>query len=496
MNAPVVEACHCEVETITPLHVGSGEVYQPGLEFFEQPTGDRRAKTLKILPRNWLRQIEGDLTPRLVEELAAAIDKNSLQAWLAKGDTITRLARHTLHLGPNETAPSAIREQIHDAMGAPLLPGSSLKGALRTAIVSHLLEDKEIQELLQAEVARLSGNKFDRGALPRVSEPFLKGILGSDPKYDLMRTLRVGDIAFEIGDLALQKVKTLTLSTASLFKPKGYLNVVEALKPGARAAGMLSFDRYLQDNAEGKCDSLFRFRIRLDREKLLVMLRNLADRHLTEEIAFLDDKNGEFVKQLRAQIMELRKQARSLGPDEALLNCGWGVGWNGMTGGLISQHDLDANGSALRKSLQLASIKHYLHFPFPKSRRVAQDGHNAWPMGWIRLTMHPHKPDAARGHGRAYWSRSSSQAALAAKAPAPPAFETVEERWEGALLDYSPGNGELTANHKGRKAMAKGLDLVPEQKRKKLKKDKELKNCVVTVSISGNSLRIVKIECG
>lgn len=89
-------------------------------------------------------------------------------------------------------------------------------------------------------------------------------------------------------------------------------------------------------------------------------------------------------------------------------------------------------------------------------------------------------------------------------APAEPGKEVVEkpkpsdvqpsttEVWEQATLSWNPGKGELTAAWQGRKAFAKGKDLIPEAFMKKLVKDK--KNVIARVTVDPQSFRIVKIE--
>ena len=117
-------------------------------------------------------------------------------------------------------------------------------------------------------------------------------------------------------------------------------------------------------------------------------------------------------------------------------------------------------------------------------------------MGWLRLKLLP-LDDAPeqRGKGRAYWSASGAADAPAGKkAPQPPAFETTREKWEDVLLLYKPDNKELTAKKNDRKAMTTGMELVPEDKRAKLKKKKKLTGMTVTVEIHGNRLSIVSIE--
>lgn len=65
--------------------------------------------------------------------------------------------------------------------------------------------------------------------------------------------------------------------------------------------------------------------------------------------------------------------------------------------------------------------------------------------------------------------------------------------WEKARLVWSPGDEKLTAKAEGKKAVAKGMDLVPPGMRDELKENKGA-NARVTVEVEGNAYRIRAIE--
>lgn len=393
-HAPSITAMHCTLETLTPLHVGSGEVYVKGLEYFERK-GPQNVVDLTVVPRNWLAAIEKNLSANEINGLANALEKGDALGWLEKNKRLASLRKHTLPLNAKENPPREIREQITNGLGLPLVPGSSLKGALRTAIIKELLiQDSSLQDALHKEKVRLL--REHKVKPEHADKLFLKTALGSDPKYDLMRTMRVGDLSYQQSDLALFKVMTLSLGANDSFSPKPFLNVVEGIRPDRTATGLISFDLRLQEYAEGRGKALFNFRTRLDSTWLLQALRNLSKNLLQEELAFLEGKKGMHIEGLRAGLRRLDGVSKNLGQNEAIFNLGWGIGWRGMTGSLIDNKDLDKDQSALRKSLNLAANYDkkrqqfkYLHMPFPKSRRVALQGDAPVTMGWVKIRMEP-----------------------------------------------------------------------------------------------------------
>jgi CRISPR-associated protein Cmr6 len=117
------------------------------------------------------------------------------------------------------------------------------------------------------------------------------------------------------------------------------------------------------------------------------------------------------------------------------------------------------------------------------------------------LAEHGLGAKTAVGHGRFRRPALDSTAAGAKVAPpeagrvppdrAAPAWAT--EVWETARLAWSPGDDKLTAIFKGKKAVAKGLDLVPPEMRDRLRKTKGA-NARVSVEVEGRLFRLVKIE--
>jgi CRISPR-associated protein Cmr6 len=72
--------------------------------------------------------------------------------------------------------------------------------------------------------------------------------------------------------------------------------------------------------------------------------------------------------------------------------------------------------------------------------------------------------------------------------------------WNGVELKFNPGNHELTATHQGKLATARDPEsqrlrnLLPEEFRARLKKNKALKNCEVSVEPIGKAWRLVEIR--
>ncbi len=391
-HTATIQALQYQVELLTPVHIGSGDVYVKGLEYFPPSRGDSGSQ-IKVLPKNWLTRIEKDLDISAINDLADRIDAGEVQAWLSKTGQMKNLPIHSLSLNHSEPPPREVRQQIRDGMGNPLLPGSSLKGAMRTSIVYALLQsDPNLQQSLERIQDQYRRERPRRTQY--ADQKLMSEILGRNPNYDLMRALRVGDVLTEPPfQCGLHKVQTLTLSNATHFKEK-FLNVVEGLNSGHVGLGLLSFDQYLLHKAATKAREGFTFPSEFDQDFLLRALNQTSRDLLQSELAFLEDKQGQHIEQLKNEYLQLQRELENLDQNEALFNCGWGTGWLGMTGPLMDNDDLQKENHALRKALQLAANKdrdtgkfRYLQFPFPKSRRVALTNGSAAPLGWIKIRV-------------------------------------------------------------------------------------------------------------
>ncbi|MCA1985281.1 MAG: type III-A CRISPR-associated RAMP protein Csm5 [Desulfovibrio sp.] len=494
MSQPIICALQGTLEILTPVHVGSGAVYSNGLEFFIRGQQNAR-RELQVLQRNWITTIEATLRNDAdINALTQSIAGGNVTRWLNDHRLLQPqqdgrgLLKHTLSLGNNEQAPREIREQIRSGLGLPLLPGSSIKGALRTAIVAQLLQgDAGLREtfanLLQQR--NLSAEHAD--------STLLQHVLGEDPKYNLMRTLRVGDAACQEQALTLYKVRTLSLGQDHGFTPKPFLNVVEGLKPGTTVTSQLSLDCALQRYAAGQARECFRFRTQLDAASLLGSLRTLSQRLLREELAFLDGKRGEHIDSLRTSLKELQERSDGLGEGQALFNLGWGIGWKGMTGALLSQDALSRNRGQLRQTLKLAATR--VQFPFPKSRKVAIVDGAALPMGWIQLTVRP-----MDDQGRARLDAASPVADAIATAVQPvqqrvvPSLAVNTEVWSNKTIVYTPNTGKLGVQ--GVTVQPAALDLLSPDRQAQIKasKKKTLAGATVKVQKEGNAITILGIE--
>ena len=261
-----------------------------------------------------------------------------------------------------------LREQIKDVWDRPYLPGSSLKGALRTAIFDWALGQRE--------------DALDVGRLGRdrrwAAQPIERAVLGRNPNYDLLRALQVGD------SRPVRANASLSIENAQVLtgREPGSPIEIEAIRPEVRLRTEVKLDLALFSPA---AEGTLHFGSRLEwltglmglcRARVTPILLGERDWYQTR---YPGSAVARFYGKLHQIVQEL--------PDErALLQIGWGGGWGSKTvGGRLSEGERE--GVIGRYSL--ARGRRRSGDPFPKSRRVVLDtgGQPAAPLGWVLIEM-------------------------------------------------------------------------------------------------------------
>ncbi|WP_243663282.1 type III-A CRISPR-associated RAMP protein Csm5 [Rhodothermus marinus] len=267
---------------------------------------------------------------------------------------------------------------MRDGNGQPYVPGSSLKGALRTVIFRHFWE--QLDQGRKQRLLAKTGEKRESAAQPLVRE-----VLGRDPNHDLLRVLAVFDLPVYQEDLDLYRLFIFNL-TDPKGRRYGWRNVprkrsfsdirdatpiyAEMLRPGTQGILSLRLDRFLLDDERAERELHFRNKLSLEQ------LARWANRHarylLEREQAFLEQCDDGGLQRLLDSIDRLLQLIPAKDtPEEGkrfLLHLGWSSGWRSMTGDYLEKENLNA----IRKKiwLELRQKEKSTQIPcFPKNAK-------------------------------------------------------------------------------------------------------------------------------
>ncbi|MBI5018183.1 MAG: hypothetical protein HZB55_22185 [Deltaproteobacteria bacterium] len=398
------------VEVLTPLHVGSGFTLLRDNDFV------LREGVPFVVDLN-----------RTLSELASG--DTDLTAVVGPGARLTDLVRvcgedygYPLPLfggidADKVRGTTEVRGHLKDAFFRPCLPGSSLKGAIRTAILATAVKQAgaNVQTLLpgpehtkaQFAAQGLTEGVFSPGA-PR----------GKTPNRDVLRALHIGDALFDVGELQLVDVRWMNLRangwgwremggakrTLDSWREANGL-VSEALPPGVQASFALQVDRFLTSDplarrtlgwetaAVGILSALTSF------TSLRDLLNAYARRRLGAELSFFEVHG---VGGAAAECKRLLAEMAST-PEAAFVRVGWGNGWAGMTGDWMDAATVQ------RMRAQYRNLGKTGVPTFPKTRRLVVRGSEpCLPLGWVRL----HTPEKSRKRTEALRAQAGERRAV------------------------------------------------------------------------------------
>lgn len=356
------------VQTLTPLHIGDGDELRQGFDFAVW-----NGSTYRLDEDAILREKEALLKPNARGEYPLP------QRLLVEADYANpEFFRYILPGVPRSSKTDArVKSFIKDARDRPYIPGSSLKGAFRTALAWTGWDEVK--------------PRLDRGAIGRskswAGQPLEHKLFGPDPNHDLLRALHVSDLA---GPARANESMMLVNAQVLTKKQAGSPVELEAVKHKIEFRGTLTIDDVLfSEFAERELHFS-------NRRHWLTELMTRTQAHsrarlekLAEWYQTADD--GDAIARYFRQTA-----AAKIGKTQAILQIGWGAGWDAKT---FSTH-LQADAQLFEQLVadfrmhrgQRGAPPRKAGDPFPRSRRAAMSMKDdvakpAAPLGWVLVGL-------------------------------------------------------------------------------------------------------------
>jgi CRISPR-associated protein Csm5 len=360
------------LEILTPTQSGSGAERFKELDFID------RASDVFVVDQ--------------VQSFNAVASGNmALDTLLASGSRLSDLVQAAGQdfgyrlpwLASKSKVPDKFREQLKDAMNRPYLPGSALKGAIRTALIAQWLRSAMQSEAVIKHLKDLLP-KRDRGRAlnPKsASKNLMEALTGKDAKQDIFRPFKVKDTLFADTDLRLADIRWLNENRwRSMSQRRSFDKWIDAdgiyaevLQPHALGLVTLQWDSFLQSNPCWQQQGTIANILPNDFAVLREQLNKHANYRLDREIEFYRGQNKPTPENECKRI----KTMIDSDTDATYLQLAWGSGWRGMTGDWASEEQV----KSFRELFNLGRMGK----SFPKTRRLAVSGEPKYPLGWIRL---------------------------------------------------------------------------------------------------------------
>jgi len=386
-----INSFECKIQTLTPVHIGSGNKYSPS-EYISPKVKNKKGNIVHLIRRitfdNYYSNLNDDKQAEFLENISNYNFKLSdfdskISKEYKRYDSINR----TQIKFPNE-----IIEHVR-TLDDLYIPGSSLKGAIKTALLYNLIDYSDFDN-----IERLFQRRGGKESLPHYdnfSNTFFSSQRGGkSAQYDISKFFQVFDsTSIRLSDIhAIVSVMGKKDSYDGFEYYKRNQRVVESFfetipnKKVLKSKISINYNSDIYENPNLKNKKLNL----KDKEKLLDInnikncIYNFSKDLIEYELEFLDkySYSNNDLKDVNTKLIKYYEKFDEINsPETPIIKLGSGSGFMAMTIG-IKIKKLDAElFERVRKALRTNSYP----YEFPKSRKIIK--RNSMPLGWVKLNI-------------------------------------------------------------------------------------------------------------
>lgn len=382
----------CRVELLSPLHIGNGNELKM-VDFYL----DDDKKLIKRIDFNKFISYCFENGINLMEELNKRHYKTgrdfSITKFMdAKGidpDDFTSYEVSAIIEKRERESEFAVKEHIK--CDGVYIPGSSIKGAIRTALMWSFLNEGDNANVLFDELDHWIRER-GRIDLKKIDDRISQEVFGNDAHHDIFRALRISDTdTMDLEHLEVSEIKIVG-------NPQEIPVYVENLKTGTEA----TFDLYLDEdmlNTKKKELDFKKYELReyMNARGICKACNAFSKKVVEEHLRYMWEQYG--CESTIGMFETLRSEIEGCGDNEAVLHIGWGGGWYSTTIGLLvetyPEFTTSAEGGERKCYLREGTLRHKFKLGknprthryasrFPKTRRITIKGE---PLGWVKFRV-------------------------------------------------------------------------------------------------------------
>lgn len=364
----------CRLTTITPCHVGSGNTLNRNIDFVSD------GHFLGIIDPRKIFDIVGE---QGIAGWCSVIDRQGdilhylqgIRPQLKIQDICSRL----LEIQGGDNSVAGLREQIF-SLEIPYIPGSSIKGAIVSALLGANADHRQIP----------SSIKRQNGIVDRTfsaCEERANGQMRFDPKSSVLRFLHVGDATFEDVPTIAVYCNSLNLRSGhqALTSTKGHQYVEAIYTDTAATFDLVIKSDHLREVQSHPTIPLGQVPVAMQSVGALLQCINTHTLSLLEQERdvwqnYHYPELDEYIPQIDDLIAECRQCPVGRA---AVVRLGYGSGWDFITGGWSRHHATDVAWAQIVNAARPKNFQ-YATYMFPKTRRTF-DGY--LPLGFARINL-------------------------------------------------------------------------------------------------------------
>ena len=374
--------------TLTPVHIGSGEKLLRDFDFIMK---DDKVGFLD------LEKVVEKIGVERLPQLTAEIEKKSVKSYLEKTipqEPFEELCKRTATNRASNSKCNELKEQYHTSLLDASIPGSSVKGVIKTVFFEKIANSDFLEKLSPNDYGRLKFNKKTR----QEERVFKDGnieqkIFGYNANEKTTRFLKIGDAHFPGIKTSVYEIGILNAGYNDWQFKDGSSFLTECIPPKSISTFQFKLDeewlklnkKYHPEKWTKPSNSL----MEKNGTAFCSLLNSYTSRLINyefddlEEAEFDSNEVGNEMLDKLGEIKNMADEALRNQSNFAILRVGGNSGWNFTTGGWVKSSALpDDEYDNLRRTVQRG--KTYKMGLWPKTRKMTMNG---IPLGFVKIEM-------------------------------------------------------------------------------------------------------------
>lgn len=363
----------CNLKVLSPVYIGSGNEYGAS-EYVSTKAKNKNGEIFDIFKRinvsKYYLSLNDDEKDKFINDLSTPNFR--LADFDSKIPNKYRIY-FTYNECKNNPGPNQDINEIIKSLNKAYIPGSSIKGAIKTAILYNSLDFNDIKWFME---------NFDKrnNSDSRIIKSIFSSRGGNDAQSSVMKFLRISDSTaakkISVHDVFSVMAK-IPFTNEKYSRDKVVITYLETINENIN----LKFN--LSTNFDKK---IYRTLGIDDKEQLIDLdyikesIYKFSKEYIKHELEFAEEYDISYLSEF------YKTQEKHNTPDKPLLKIGGGSGFLATTIGLkIKEYD-DYNGTAFFENVRKsAHHKNSYHYCFPKSRKITCK--EKTPLGWVQLSI-------------------------------------------------------------------------------------------------------------
>lgn len=356
------------ITTLSPVHIGNGTTYNKNIDYFQKGSEIGILDEEKVLAfigedniHQWVSAIErgGDAVPNLLKS----------RGW--RENDLNSVSRRTIALANPDNKSTMLKEHFRTALSGVCIPGSSLKGAVRTALFNHLA-DGAFLSALTIDDLKDKRNRFNADKLEKL-------LFGNNANEKSTRFIKFRDVHFKSLKTEVHELRILDAFEEGWFFKEGEQILVESIPAKAVTDFDIIFDYKLLELNSSKNSMLWPDNkisfLTKGIPNICKIINSFTSTQVEVDFNDLKNENLEDGEDILEKYREIFNECNSCSENEFVIRIGGHSGYIFTTGRWVEDSRLDISDddfTHLRKTIQKREY-HDMDL-WPKTRKISTEG--------------------------------------------------------------------------------------------------------------------------